>query len=856
MGSSCGQSGDNHQEMLGKLHPLPLLLFATIAGIICGYHIALPYWTLYAILGSAIAAFLAALIAKQTAATLICTLPIVFALSLFNVSEQLYRLPPTSHIVNFANKTNKDKLPIIGSIAKVPDFSQNRTSIVVQAHYLLDNNGAISKHGNPRPVTGNILISVSGRVDLAYNDLVKINSRLRKPHNFQNFGGFDYERYLRLDGIFVRGNINNPTDLIVLRSAENKSWKQRLAAFRQEIKEHIALNSVSPQREIIQALSIGISKEITPEIREEFSTTGIAHLLAISGFHIGIIAALFYFLAFNLFRLSPSLLLRYNGVKMASLATVIPIVFFALIAGTSPSVTRATIMVLTFIIALFLKRHSNIYNVIALAALIILTFSPAALFSISFQLSFGAVLAIVFISPPLGERFFPYRRKEERTGWRLRIAKIKRGALLTLAATISATIGVSPLLALHFNKISLVSIPANIFIIPIMGFLGIPLCAAIPFTILFSSTLAGFFIEAANWVISVSIAINRFFAMLPYASLYLATPKLWEIATYYLLIIIVVLGIGRKISRKATTMGVALCLSFFIANFSLNAYLRSTEKSLRLDVFDVASGNAVLLRIPPNKTMLVDGGGIYGSSFDIGKMVVAPALWREGITKIDYMVLSHPHPDHLDGLVFIAKAFRIGEVWKNGDDAPTESYREFLDTLKRQRIPLKVIGTAGHEQKMGKGSAYILPRKGQGEGNAKETKKRTNIDIVNEKALVVKIVFGNSSVLLPSDISCWEEAKLIEQDKGILKSQILLVPHHGSRFSSSEAFVEAVAPKIAIITCGYLNSFGHPSPEVLARYARYGVRVLRSDEDGQVSIKTDGHKIEVRSFTNPRWSEI
>jgi len=255
---------------------------------------------------------------------------------------------------------------------------------------------------------------------------------------------------------------------------------------------------------------------------------------------------------------------------------------------------------------------------------------------------------------------------------------------------------------------------------------------------------------------------------------------------------------------------------------------------------DVHQGNSTLVRFPGGKTMLVDGGGLPVEGFDIGRSVVAPFLWHEGIRKVDIVVLSHVHADHLGGLPFIVENFSVSEVWSNGENVDSETYRHFLEIIRRKGIRHRILKDQEYTMEVGEvGIRLFNPGMPNSSG-----------ENPNEQSLVMQLTFGNVRLLLPGDISADQEAKLLE-DYSDLRSSVLFVPHHGSRVSSSMPFLKAISPQLAVISCGPDNVFEFPHEEALTRYQAVGAKIFRTDRQGAVTVSSDGEILHAEGFLSP-----
>jgi competence protein ComEC len=289
-------------------------------------------------------------------------------------------------------------------------------------------------------------------------------------------------------------------------------------------------------------------------------------------------------------------------------------------------------------------------------------------------------------------------------------------------------------------------------------------------------------------------------------------------------------------------------LSVFLFGYALQGHLSETQNhDLRITAIDVGQGSSTLVRFPGGRKMLVDGGGFFNDDFDIGRYVVAPFLWHEKIRRIDMVVLTHVHPDHLNGLRFIVENFDVGEVWSSGHESDAEYYHDFKRILMERSIPWCIVSAASHPLQFGGVHVRIL----NPVDPVRRSDGRESFDEINNLSVVTMLTYGEVGILLPADISEPTEKRLIRQ--GIrLRSDVLFVPHHGGLTSSTEAFLEKVRPRIAIVSCGKDNVFRLPHPDVLGRYHARKIRVMRTDRDGAVTVSTDGHDLRIHSARERR----
>ena len=407
----------------------------------------------------------------------------------------------------------------------------------------------------------------------------------------------------------------------------------------------------------LKALLIGERGEVGREERDRFVRTGTAHLLAISGLHIGIIASLVYLLIYRLLRCSELLMLAANIRKVALLSVVPPVLIYALLAGLALPTQRAVIMIGAFVIALLIDRARNIYNTIALAAFIILLISPAALFSVSFQLSFAAVLSIVYIMPRLRTLIEgggnALSLPEAKSALRRRGEKVAAFALVSL----SAALGTAPLVAYHFNSVSLIGGVTNLIVIPLVSFFVVPLGLTALLLLPLWHGAASFIIHCADYGLIVTMEVIGLFSRFPFAA-HWTTGLSVVVLSVMVVALIFLLSPGGQ--RRASIILPAAFIILLLPP-AWNSGGGMWRRDLTVTFLSVGQGDAAVIEFPHGPSMLIDGGARYAPDYDAGRMIVAPFLRKRGITTIDYLVLSHAQSDHRGGLHYIADNFTIGE---------------------------------------------------------------------------------------------------------------------------------------------------------------------------------------------------
>ncbi len=825
--------------------PLIFPFIGLIAGIITGNYFDLPYNFLLVFLVFTLVLLLIAQRKKWLTASFLFIFIFAFVLGVFNISQKQY-LIHSQH--NILQHTDSDRKTIEGIVIESPSSYPAKNILIVRCVRLI-------KDGIYIPVAGQVRLVIPADLNFAYGDFIRFHCVLKKIHSFQNPGGFDYERYLNRQGIYATGFIANSSGIITLRENSASYLKLQLELFRIYLKQIIYKNAPSPQREVIEAMTIGNQTGIPADIRDNFNKTGTSHLLSISGLHIGMVAAIAFFFISILLKSSEYLMLRLNIIKVAAAAAFILVLIYALIAGMGVTVFRAALMALVFLVALIFGIQRDLYNTLALAGLIILVITPEALFDISFQLSFLAVLSMIYIVPRFSN--LPWQKIPFLPAW---TQIIIRYLYMSILVCLAATIGTLPLIIFHFNRLSSVTIIANLITVPLLGTLTLAIAMLFLLAAFFSPVLAGFIIKIASFFVQISLEIINNLAALPWSSFSFTRPNILEISVFYLFLILLIQF--ADIKRGNANKNGYFLRHFSILRFSLilvviffiidGIYLNWKDKlnpNLRITALDVGQGSALLVRFPGGQNTLIDGGGFADSSFDTGKMIIAPYLYAERINKIDRVILTHPHPDHMLGLLYILDNFDVQEFWSSGWFRDDEDYQKLQKIITERKIKMVSLTSELSAHKFNNINININmlwpPHK-----STLEAKELSDVDI-NDKSLVFQIQYGNIRFLVTGDISEKIENTLVRSGKD-LKSDILFVPHHGSVHSSSIDFIKKVSCRYAVISAGKSNSFRHPHPLTLERYQAAQVRVLRTDQDGAVTLTTDSTELSAQTFLKHR----
>lgn len=669
-----------------------------------------------------------------------------------------------------------------------------------------------------QPASGRILVTVRDvSQPWCVGDQLQALLGLRRPHNFGNPGEFDYEAYLARRGVYVTAF-----------AASDRGWTRTAASgdvverWRTATVHMIERTVASPAAAIVGALLVGDAIPLPDAVRDRYAQAGVSHVLSISGLHIALVASGAFAALRWLLGRSERVLLGNNVPKLAMTGSIAPVALYAAIAGDNVATLRAELMGVLVVAAVLLDRPRDWLASLAAAAAAISVAWPGALFEISFQLSFAAVFAII-----LGmRRITPWwDRWEEAHLVRLRGRHWRwlRWLVLTEAVTVCAMLGTAPLTAWHFNQVSLIALVANPIIVPLLGGACVGAGLVATAAVALAPRIAAALFVVVGAVTGLADVLVRICAAIPGASVRVVTPSAIELALAYAILAALVLtnGARRRIVLACCAVALAGDTAYWVVR-------RTAHGALEVTFVSVGQGDCAVVEFPSGEVMVVDGGGL-GGSFDVGRQVVAPLLWRRKIRHIDVLALTHADYDHFGGLPFLVDAFAPDAFWWNGHAGTGPRFAALQRALESKGVPVTVAARGLHRAIGAVDVAVLHPGPELFAGD-------------NDTSLTVQLRYGPTAVLLPGDLEAEGERALVAATGKAVRSTILKVPHHGSRTSSSATLLDAVAPRIAIISAGADNRFGFPHPAVLEAYRRRRTTLYRTDRDGAVtvSITADG----------------
>jgi len=725
-------------------------------------------------------------------------------------------------------------------------------------------------------------------------DRVEALCQARIPRNYQDPGVFDERAFLKRQNIDLIGTLRS-SELIEKIGISRPSMAQRFARVRGDLLARLdKLYAGKRDRiAILRAMLLGDRNFVNSEIAERFQKTAAFHVLVVAGLHVGAIAIFIFWLC-RLLRLP---------LSATTAVTLIVLAGYLGVVEDRPPILRAALMTAIFLCARLLFRRVALVNTVALAALILLIARPDEVFDPSYQLSFLAASVIAGLALPWIDRTSsPVRRALEHMGdvtldrlhspratqFRLDLRSVRNAlankmpkrivvyaeAILTVPVRIGLRLwelallsfciqlGMMPLLALYFHRVSL-SGPASNVPAVLLTTLIVPL----GFLSLLTSFLWAGLGSAIGRIVSLLVGwllgVLGWFSRLPDASWRIPGPPHWFLAAFLAVLAglaafawslaqqpreaaRVPAGAARKGARRATEwliLSTLFALAIVVATYPFRPNI--AKGKLEATVLDVGQGDSIFIAFPGGQTMLIDGGGAAGAGFvggyhsgiDIGEQVVSPYLWSRGIKKLNVVLLSHAHHDHIDGLRAVLNNFRVGQLWV-GRDENTMAYRDLLAEARAHHV--KIVHKMQGDDFDWKGvrGQVLWP------ANPSQAPAAANNDSV-----VLRLKDGGVGFLLTGDIEKQVERTLAQEHEP-LTADFLKVPHHGSDTSSTELFLDAVAPRVAAISVGAGNSYGQPNAETVDRYRAKGIRLLRTDQDGAVTAVTNGRTLSVRTFSS------
>ena len=781
-------------------------------GILCGSGFPLPPWAWGALTCALWIATLAAMRKGAGSARSLAGGALLFscgALRFFTDIPETPLLP---------GPADARSVRVTGTVATPPGENAGRVRFTLHADSCYE-----GSRGYPFPVK--IAVSVRVRKEkgefspVAYGMRLALSGLVSAPPAERNPGEFSPRKYDESKGIVAILSVDG-TDGIVIRDSGDGAWFSRECIYplRSAILRRVGEFLPGEEGEFLKDLLLGERGGIPGETKAAFVDAGVAHVLAVSGYRVLVIAGILG--AFLV-------LLRIPRAVRPIIACPALLFYMALTPG-DPPVVRGTVMALVVIAGRVVERRTNTLNSLGVAALVILCADSHQLFDAGFQLSFGAVCAILFFLPPAPG--LPPRRG--RGGPARRLWSLA-GRSARISVIVSA--GTLPVSAACFGRVSIVGVLTNIVVVPATGaavVLGTLALAAGSF----STPLGESYAALAGLLLEWTIGFSRYAANLPFASVEAGRFGVAGAAAWY-----AVMGlVARRRNRRAAALFLALLLAALNAAVLLPAdpAFAPSPGLLRLSMIDVGQGDACCVEFPGGETLLVDTGPITPAG-NAGVKTVIPFLKKRGISSVDLLVVTHPDADHCGGAASIIRGIRVGRIIEGSSGAETAVYESFHAAARERAVPLCRAARGDTISGPACSRLYVLwpPR------TAHPDEGRSRRGASNNSSIVFRLVYGDISVLFTGDAEKDAEHAMIRSYGGFLRCTVLKVAHHGSESGTSGEFLDAVRPSVAIVSVGAQNRFGHPSGSLLGRLGKSGARVLRTDREGAVVLTTDGMSV-------------
>jgi competence protein ComEC len=742
----------------------------------------------------------------------------------------------------------------------------------------------------PRPASGGLRLNHysdarDGENPPAWRagDRIEVLAIAHEPRNFLNPGAFDERGFLARQGIHLIATLRS-FDLAQTLAAPPLTLRYRLARLRGRLLREIDdIYSAEPQHAaVLRAMLLGDRSFVDSDLATEFQQSGAYHVLVVAGLHVGILAGFLLWLAG---------LIRMPRTSRALFALA-GLMAYACIVQDRPPILRAVLMAGAYLFSQMLGRRVELLNAVALAAAALLLWKPSYLEDSGFQLSFLAAGVIAGLAIPwiarsslpclrglrhitdvTRDRGFPPRVAQFRLDLRgiaaslagrlparvaayagaITVAPFRAGFSLWELFLLSAVlqIGLLPLQAADFHRVSLAGPVSNIPAVLLAGLI-VPLgFVALALHFVWAAAGAGI-ARLVNLLSGWLLASVQWFSRWPRMSYRIPGPPAILLAAFLITVALLCASAWhaqRGSSHRTRILeylaaGVLLVLCALVASYPFSGQLSSGK--LEVTVLDAGQGDSIFVAYPDGRTMLVDGGGMYGinkaggyrAGIDIGESVISPYLWSRGLKRIDTVVLTHAHEDHLAGLLAVLANFQIGQLWL-GHEEDTPEYWQLLREAEDQGIPIlhKQRGDTDHSG--GVNGRVLWPA-----DDARMPKAS------NDDSVVLRLEDGKLAFLLPGDIEHSVENELLASGD-LLRADFLKVPHHGSKTSSTDGFLDAVQPKYAVISAGAGNIFNLPHPSVVERYHLRGVTLYETEISGAVTALTDGRQLSVTAYGAP-----
>lgn len=773
---------------------IPITFFFTI-GIVFSENINISFVWYLALF---ICSLLFLLLSKVKPIYFLFFMLILFGAFRFSISIN----HPANHVSKIINKLGNEKLNISGVVADEPIHYSGKTRFVLSLQKIEETN-----------ICGKIRVRVNGKFTANYGDRISIYSSIQKPYKNNNPYSFNYKEYLENKGIYATAFIYSNSITI-----ENKSkdlYSILVIGPRKWLRNRIDNLFSQKYAGFLKAILLGEKDALDKNIKEDFANSGLSHILAVSGLHTGVIALI-------LLTLFQVVILKRN---LARVLTILALFYYILLSHSAASVQRAVIMISLVLIGKILQRKPDSINILFAAAFIILLINPQQIFSVGFQFSFLSVFAILAIYPVFSKVIYGLYDKFKPAYWLLNLMAISFVVQLVLA----------PLTIYYFHKIAFGGIIANVIAIPIISLI-LPLSILAIFFPLASINV--YYIAANRFLLNLLFSISSFVS---YKRIFLfdfLNIEIWQVF-FVIAIFVLLILIWKEKDRISRKIGYILTSTFLIFGIIfLPAFLYSPR--VELTILDVQTGDAIFLKTPSRKNILIDTGN-KTDKFDFGEKVVLPFLQSKQVSKLDLLVLTHPHADHIGGAAYLLDKIKVKSILMPKYEYNSLLYHNLCRKIEEKNIEVVYADTSLIFDEFSQMKIKLLfPFSGFSTKN------------INNYSIVLKCEYKDFSFILTGDAEEEVENWLCEKYSEELDIDVLKVCHHGSNTSSTNRFLELTSPEFGAISVGKFNRYGLPSDKALDRLHKHNVRFFRTDEDGAIIFSSDGNDLGIKTILSEK----
>lgn len=746
---------------------------------------------------------------------IIVTKKVFISIIFVSILSNTYILYKINEHKIIAEDFDKKTIQIEAIVASNANKKKYKNMYKVKVIKIIDiNNNEINDNSKLKNKRVCISVKKNSKIECNCGYKIKLTGIFDKGETRTNYKGFDYREYLETQGLY--GLI----DVKSIAQEENTDFfwtiMKRINNIFLKIKHLIQSNFKQDESNVLLGILLGYTDNMDEDIKEDFSNSNILHIVAVSGMHVG------YIIIFCKFIFDGTL-----GKRKSYIFSIICLIFYMVLTGLSPSVVRATVMAVLMLFAKIIYKKSDIWSNICLSLLILLIANPFSIRNTGLVLSYLGTIGIIIYS---------------------KLFHIKTGIINAIGTVFSVSIFIAPITAVYFNQIPILSLAISIIIgflvapIIFLGFIFIFLNIFLKlFQLLKLVGFIHFFVEnlimmnllkIVQFVLSIItdllLYLANFGSNIPLNKTYVVTPNILKILIYYFIMIVIsfiylVYKPNRrqhKIFNQRFRNLISLIkykykhnknrvISIFLIFAILFSLIKTSPQNLKIYFIDVGQGDSCLIVTPHHKKILIDGGG--SESYDVGKNVLLPYLLDRGIKSLDYIIISHFDSDHYLGCAKIMEELNVKTVIISKQAKSSENFENFKKIVTEKKIKVLVVGK-GRNLKIEKDLYFdvLWPR----ESNL------ISENVLNNNSIVCKMNYRDFSMLFTGDIEEIAEKQILQEYKNnlqILKSTILKVGHHGSKTSSTQDFVNAVKPELALIGVGKDNKFGHPNEDVIKR---------------------------------------